>query len=260
MKKILKAVSQNFLVLLLLLSCSPKKKLVDPLENSTPEQLYSLGEKKINKQEFEDSIVFFERINQEFPYSPLAGKAQIMEAYAYYKRAKFEQAIAAIDDYIMLYPGDKNIAYAYYLKCLCYYDQISEIKLDQDATYKAKDSFIELINRFPETSYARDGKFKLVLVLDHLAGKEIAIGRYYLGQGEIISAINRFKIVVENYQTTSQIEEALYRLVECYHILGVNSEAQKYAAVLGNNYPESRWYKYSYKLFKQKNAAIPDNK
>ncbi len=233
------------------ISCS-KKKEVDKLANFTPEQLYSDGMKNMKKDSYSEAIKYFERIGQEYPYSSLAAKAQLMESYAYYKKAKFEYAIAALNDYIRLYPGEKDIEYAYYLKALCYYDQIPNVRLDQLATKDAKEAFIELINRFPDSKYSRDAKFKLNLVLDHLAGKEMSIGRFYLKNGEIISAVNRFRVVVDEYQTTSQIEEALYRMVECYHILGVEKEATKYAAVLASNYPESKWYKYAYKLLGKK--------
>ena len=203
------------------------------------------------KSQFTDSIEYFERINQEYPYSTQASKAQIMESYAYYRTGKFEDAIASLEDYINLYPGEKNIAYAYYLKALCYYDQIMNVRLDQLITEKAKESLSEVINKFPDTDYARDSSLKLNLALDHLAGKELEVGRFYLAKKEIISAINRFKVVVEKYQTTVQIEEALYRLVECYHMLGVDEEANRYAIVLGNNYPTGKWYKYAYKLIKK---------
>lgn len=245
---------------LLMLSCSSSKKM-DELANITPEKLYSDGMKKMHEQEYTDALKYFDRVIQEYPYSALASKAQLMESYAYYKTAKFEEAVAALDDYINLYPGEKSIAYAYYLKALCYYDQIVDTKLDQSMTEKAKTILTEVINRFPKSDYARDSKFKLNLVMDHLAGKEMDIGRFYQKKGNLISAINRFEIVVEDYQTTTHIEEALYRLVECYHVLGINREAKKYAAVLGNNYPSSKWYLYSYNLLViEKNAAVSKNK
>ena len=240
------------LCFLLVTSCSSKKKIENPLDNLSPDQLYSEGVKKIKHNSYDKSIAYFERISQEYPYSTFASKAQIMEAYAYYRTAQFENSIAALDDYTSLYPGEKNIEYAYYLKALCYYDQIVNIKLDQLGTEKAKEALTDVINRFPESDYARDSKYKLNLVLDHLAGKEMEVGRFYLKKSEMIAAINRFKKVVNNYQTTSQIEEALYRLVECYHIIGVEEEAKRYAAVLGNNYPEGRWFKDAYKILNRK--------
>lgn len=243
---------------IILVSCKSNKE--DKLANLTPEQLYSSGMVYLKKQEYKEAIKHFERINQEYPYSPLAANSQIMESYAYYRSRKYEEAIAALNDYISLYPGEKSVEYAYYLKALCYYDEIVSIKLDQSITEKAKEAFTELINRFPDSEYARDARFKINLVLDHLAGKEMEIGRFYLQKGDIIAAINRFKIVVDDYQTTSHIEEALYRLTYCYYSLGVESEAKRYAAVLGNNYPESKWYKYSYELVKEKNASVPQNK
>ena len=243
---------------LLLISCASSKK--DELSGLTPEQLYKEGMKLMHQDLYSGSLRYFDRINQEFPYSALASRSQLMESYAYYKTGKFEYAIAALDDYISLYPGEKNIEYAYYLKALCYYDQILEVRFDQEITELAKTSLTEIINRFPNSKYSRDAKFKLSLVLDHLAGKEMEIGRFYLSKGSIIAAINRFQIVVLQYQTTSQIQEALYRLVECYYTLGVEEEAKKYAAVLGNNYPQSKWYKYSYNLIKGENAEASKDK
>ena len=248
MNNLLKKITIIFCCLIIA-SCASKKK-EDKLANLTPEQLYSDGMNYMKKESYKQSIEYFERINQEYPYSTLASKAQLMESYAYYRMAKFEHAIAALDDYISLYPGDKSIEYAYYLKALCYYDQIANVKRDQISAEKAKEALTEVINRFPDSDYARDARFKLNLALDHLAGKEMEVGRFYLKKGEIISAMNRFKLVVDQYQTTSQIEEALYRLVECYHILGVETEAEKYAAVLGNNYPEGKWYKHAYQTVK----------
>ena len=252
---------KNIILLLsccLLLSCA--KENVDKLASFTPEQLYSQGMSALKIGEYNDATKYFDRINQEYPYSPLASKAQLMESFAYYKMTKFEYAIAALNDYISLYPGEKDIEYAYYLKALCYYDDIVSIKLDQLVTEKAKEALTELINKFPDSEYARDARFKLNLVLDHLAGKEMEIGRFYLERGDIIGAINRFQIVVEKYQTTSHIEEALYRLTFCYYSLGVDDEARRYAAVLGNNYPESKWYKYSYELIMEKDASVSQNK
>lgn len=242
------------MTLAILISCKSDKE--DKLSKLTPEQLYSSGMTHLRKQEYKQSVSYFERINQEYPYSPLAANSQLMESYAYYRIRKYEEAIAALDDYINLYPGERNVEYAYYLRALCYYDEIVSIKLDQSITEKAKEALTEVINRFPDSEYARDARFKINLVLDHLAGKEMEIGRFYLKKGDIIAAINRFKLVVDDYQTTTHIEEALYRLTYCYLSLGIESEAKRYAAVLGNNYPDSRWYKYSYDLLKSKDAKI----
>ena len=241
---------------LLISACSSKKK-IDELEGLTPENLYSSGMKKMHVQEYSEAIKYFDRINQEYPYSPLASNAQLMESYAYYKSGKFEYAIAGLDDYINLYPGEKNSAYAYYLRALCYYDQIEGTQLDQTFTEDAKTSLNEVINKFSDSDYARDAKLKLNLVLDHLAGKEMEVGRFYQKKGDLIAAINRYILIIEQYQTTTYIQETLYRLVECYHALGVDLEARKYAAVLGSNYPDSKWYLYSYKLVSsQKNAPV----
>jgi outer membrane protein assembly factor BamD len=249
--KLIKIIS-SVLLCCLLFACSSSKDKEDKLANFTPETLHSDGLKLLKEGAYKESIEYFERINQEYPYSSLASKAQLDESYAYYKISKFEYAVAGLDDYISLYPGEKDIEYAYYLKAICFYDQIVGANLDQSMTEKARDAFTDVINRFPDRDYARDARVKMNLVLDHLAGKEMKIGRFYLRQGEVISAINRFRVVVEQYQTTNQIEEALYRLVEAYHSLGVDKEAKKYAIVLGNNYPDSKWYAYAYKLVKDK--------
>lgn len=247
-----------FIICVFTISCTSKKE--DKLASLTAEQLYSQGMILMKKESYKEALKYWDRISQEYPYSPLASNAQVMESYAYYKIGKFEYAIAALDDYITLYPGEKNIEYAYYLKAICYYDQIVTVKLDQEITELAKEAFTELINRFPDSEYSRDARFKLNLVLDHLAGKEMEIGRFYLKKGEIIAAINRFKVVVDQYQTTTHIEEALYRLTDCYYSLGIVKEAERYAAVLGNNYPESQWYQYTYELLKENNATISENK
>jgi outer membrane protein assembly factor BamD len=242
----------------LIFGCAKTKE--DKLANLTPEQLYSDGVIHLKKGSYTESIKYFERIGQEYPYSSLSGDSQIMESYAYYKAGKFEYAVAGLSDYISLYPGEKSIEYAYYLKAICYYDQIVTIKLDQQITEKAKDSLTELINRFPDSEYSRDARFKLNLVLDHLAGKEMEIGRFYLQRGDVIAAINRFKIVVDSYQTTTHIEEALYRLSMSYYSLGIKIEARKYAAVLGANYPDSKWYEYNYEFLMEENASVSQDK
>ncbi|MCT4634763.1 MAG: outer membrane protein assembly factor BamD [Rickettsiales bacterium] len=242
----------------LVLGCAKTKE--DKLANLTPEQLYSDGMVYLKKGSYAESIKYFERIGQEYPYSTIAGEAQLMECYAYYKLSKFEYAIAGLNDYISLYPGEKSIEYAYYLKAICYYDQIVTIKLDQQITEKAKDALTDLINRFPDSEYSRDARFKINLVLDHLAGKEMEIGRFYLQKGDVIAAINRFKVVVDQYQTTTHIEEALYRLSMCYYSLGVKVQAKRYAAVLGDNYPDSKWYEYNYEFLMEENASVSQDK
>lgn len=173
-----------------------------------------------------------------------------MGAYAYYKDQKYDDAILAIDRFIKFHPGNKDIAYAYYLKALCYYDQIVDVTKDQSTTEKALNALQQVVLRFPNSEYAKDATLKIDLTRDHLAGQEMEIGRWYLGQQNYLSALNRFSTVVNQYQTTSQIQEALYRQVEIYTILGLNEEARKAYKVLEFNYPDNKWTKQAQKLLK----------
>jgi outer membrane protein assembly factor BamD len=190
----------------------------------------------------------FDEVERQHPYSVWATKAQLMAGYAHYEANKYDEAIIALERFIQLHPGNRDIAYAHYLKALSYYEQISDVSRDQLATERARQSLQELIRRFPNSKYARDARLKLDLTLDHLAGKEMEIGRYYLRKDQYLAAINRFRHVVDRYQTTTHVPEALHRLAEAYSALGVTVEAQRNAAVLGHNYPGSEWYIDSYKL------------
>jgi outer membrane protein assembly factor BamD len=171
-----------------------------------------------------------------------------MAAYAHYQVNEYDEAILAAQRFLQLHPGNKDAAYAYYLIGLSYYEQITDVGRDQRTTEDALKSLDELVRRFPDSAYARDARLKIDLTRDHLAGKEMAVGRYYLKRQEYVAAINRFRTVVEKYQTTNHVAEALHRLVECYLSLGVSKEAQAAAAVLGRNYPGSDWYQDSYNL------------
>jgi len=217
------------------------------------EALYNQGFNALQAGAISDAAKFFEEVERQHPYSALAPQAEIMAAYAYYRGNLYDDAINALDHFIDLHPGNKNTPYAYYLKALCYYEQIQDVRRDQKITEQALDALTEVVNRFPGTAYAKDASLKLDLTRDHLAGKEMDIGRYYEDQQQYLAAINRFRRVVENYQTTSHIPEALERLTECYLALGVTDEAQTAAAVLGYNYPGSSWYEASYDLLKGKN-------
>jgi len=171
-----------------------------------------------------------------------------MGAYAHYKNKAYDDAIISLDRFIKFHPGNKDIAYAYYLKALCYYDQITGVEKDQSVTAKAMDALNNVVMRFPESDYAKDARAKIDLTVDHLAGKEMEIGRYYLKQQNYLSALNRFSEVVTKYQTTSHIEEALYRQTEIYTIMGLPDEAGKAAQVLIYNYPDSSWSHAAKKL------------
>jgi outer membrane protein assembly factor BamD len=183
-----------------------------------------------------------------------------MSAFCYYQGNKYTEAVAASEEYISLHPGSKDVAYAFYLKAISLYEQIVDVQRDQTKTETALVALQDVVQRFPDTEYARDATLKIDLTYDHLAGKEMAVGRYYLFGGNYIGAINRFRVVVEQYQKTSQIAEALERLTEAYYALGLTKEAQTAAAVLGHNYPGSPWYEDSYNLLKGHNIEPEEDK
>ncbi len=216
----------------------------------TAEQLYNTGYKQLEKTSYAKAAETFEQIELEHPYSKWAVKAKLMGAYAYYKDQKYDDAVLSLDRFIKYHPGNKDIAYAYYMKGLCYYEQIVGVEKDQNNTKLALQAFRQVIARFPDTEYAQDAKVKMDLIFDHLAGQEMEIGRYYLKQKNYLSALNRFSVVVNRFQTTPQIEEALYRQVEIYKILGLNKEAEDAAKVLDHNYPDSKWNRAAQKLLK----------
>lgn len=224
----------------------------EPEDNKSAEQLYNTAYKLLNKTSYQKAAETFEKVELEHPYSKWATKAKLMGAYAYYKDQKYDDAIISLDRFIKFHPGNKDIAYAYYMKGLCYYEQITGVEKDQNNTKKALEAFCQVIVRFPDTEYAQDARLKLDLIYDHLAGQEMEVGRYYLGQHNYLSALNRFSEVVNHYQTTSQIEEALYRQVEIYKILGLEKESADAFKVLGHNYPDSKWYKDALRLQKKK--------
>ena len=213
----------------------------EPEDNKSAEQLYNTAYKLLNKTSYQKAAETFEKVELEHPYSKWATKAKLMGAYAYYKDQKYDDAILSLDRFIKFHPGNKDIAYAYYLKALCYYEQITGVEKDQENTRLALQALRQVITRFPNTEYAKDASLKLELTYDHLAGKEMEVGRYYLNQENYLSALNRFSVVVNDYQMTSHIEEALYRQVEIYTILGLNKEAGQAFRVLEYNYPKSKW-------------------
>lgn len=219
-----------------------------PEASESVDVLYNKAYDEFAARHFKEAIDKFEEVERQYPYSEWAPRAELMAAYSGYRGGQFEDAVAILDRFVKLHPTDKNTPYAYYLKALCYYTQIVDVGRDQKITEDARDALKDLIARYPDSPYARDAKLKLDLTEDHLAGKEMEIGRYYLRQQEYIAAISRFKYVVDHFETTSHVPEALHRLVECYLRLGVDEEAKKYAAVLGHNFPDSDWYKFSYEM------------
>ena len=212
------------------------------------EQIYSDAWKKINDHSWEDAAKQFDEVERQHPYSIWARRAMLMSAFCYYQANKYTDAINAAEQYISLHPGSKEVAYAFYLKAMSLYEQIVDVNRDQTNTEQALTALQDVVQRFPNSEYARDAQLKVDLTLDHIAGKEMEVGRYYLTRGDYIGAINRFKVVVLRYQKTSQIAEALERLTEAYYALGVYNEAQTAAAVLGANYPGSPWYQDAYDL------------
>ncbi|MGH6855919.1 MAG: outer membrane protein assembly factor BamD, partial [Aestuariivirga sp.] len=222
-------------------------------------KLYNSGLEKLNGGEWKSATKQFSEVERKYPYSKWATKAILMQAYANYQSGKPDDAINACNRFITLHPGHKDAPYAYYLIALSNYNRIGDIKRDQTATAQALDALEEVQRRFPGTAYANDAHRKVIAAKDHLAGKEMEIGRYYYTQGSYLAGINRFKRVVTEYQQTSQTPEALYRLSEGYMALGVVSEAQTAAAVLGHNYPNSQWYKDAYTVVASDGQAPVEN-
>jgi outer membrane protein assembly factor BamD len=224
-----------------------------------PEDLYNDAYAAMQVDEYATAARLFDEVERQHPYSSWATQAQLMAAYAYYQENSYDDAVIALDRFIELHPSHRNAAYAYYLKALCYYEQISDVERDQRNTQLALDALVEVVRRFPNTDYARDASLKIDLTRDHLAGKEMEIGRYYENQKQYLAAINRFRRVIEQYQTTTHVPEALHRLTECYLALGIKEEAQTAAAVLGYNFPGSEWYQDSYALLTDQNLQ-PEEK
>ena len=241
----------GLLTVLLLAGCAADKVPSDlPVEN-----LYNNAFDDLQKTKYKKAAEEFEQVEIEHPYSQWAVKAKLMGAYAYYKNEDYDDAVLALDRFIKYHPGNKDVAYAYYLKGMCYYDQISSADRDQADTEKAEEAFNRLIMLFPDSEYAADARKKVNLTEDYKAGQEMIIGRYYLNNGNYLSALNRFNVVLENYQTTVQIEEALYRQVEIYGILGLNKYAAGYYKILHNNYPDGVWTAKAAKVMEKINKA-----
>jgi outer membrane protein assembly factor BamD len=208
--------------------------------------LYNTAVNSLEAGDYKDAAKQFDEVERQHPYSVWATKAQLMAAYSHYQANAYDEAVIGLDRFIRLHPGNRDIAYAYYLKSLSYYERISDVARDQLVTELALKGLNEVVRRFPNSKYARDAKLKIDLTRDHLAGKQMEIGRFYLDRNHYLAAINRFRRVVDDYQTTTHVPEALHRLVEAYTAIGVIDEARRVAAVLGHNYPGSEWYLDSY--------------
>jgi len=256
-----------FLIILLCLSCSKKEIKKSKInEVNLESQMIEAYEEGLKELKAGDVIYAAKKFNEAeilFPQSEYAPKSALMAAYSYYSQNYYEDAIAELIRFLRVYPNHKDIAYAEYLLGLCYYEQIVDEKKDLQSIVNAKKTFRNLISKYPESEFATDATFKIDLINEVLAGKEMFIGRYYFDKKKWIPAINRFRIVVDNYETTIYVEEAIHRLVEIYYILGIETEAKKYANLLGYNYQSSQWYEKSFivfnKNYKIKNIKKEDN-
>ena len=213
--------------------------------------LYTAAKKRLDQGRYKEAAALFDEVERQHPYSVWARRAQLMGAFSYYLNRDYTQAIQGAQRFLSVHPGNRDAPYAYYLVALSYYEQISDVSRDQKITSQAQDALGELMRRYPTTRYAADARLKLDLVRDHLAGKEMEIGRFYERRRQWLSATLRFRRVVDQYQTTTHTPEALMRLTETYLALGVRGEAEKAAAVLGANYPGSDWYARAYKLMQE---------
>ena len=251
---------KNLLVLLLstflLISCAKKEKVEVLSETITDEQkainIYAEALEALKEGDAFYAGKKFREVESLVPQGNLASKASLMSSYSEYNRNAYSNAVFNLERHIRNYPADKNIPYAHYLIAMCYYEQILDEKKDLAPLLKAKNKFEFIIKTFPDTDYSTDAKFKVDLIIDQLAAKEISIARFYMKTEKWIPALNRLKLIVEKYDKTVFVEEALHRLVEVYYKLGLVDEAKKAAAILGYNYQSGEWYEKSYKVFNKK--------
>jgi outer membrane protein assembly factor BamD len=241
----------------LLASCGKKAAAERPLDSYTAEEIYKRGEFELaaNAKKPKEAIHYFEEVERLYPYTEFAKRALIMQAFSHHKAKEYEEARGAAQRFLDLYPADEDAAYAQYLMALSYYDQIDEVGRDQGLTFEALKALRVVIEQYPDSEYAKSASLKFDLAFDHLAAKEMEIGRYYLKRGNYTAAINRFRVVVQDYQTTSYTPEALHRLTESYLALGLTDEAQTAAAILGYNYQSSPFYDDSFAQLKGRGLA-----
>ncbi len=250
-QKLCSKLSVGLLVLLTISACSTlggsKKEKLAYVERPA-ENIYNSGMDFMEKNDLAKAKLFFQEVERQHPFSKWARRSMLMTAYANYLSADYEEAVSTAQRFISLHPGNESTPYAYYLVAMSYYDQIYDVGRDQATTTSAEAALQQVVRRYPESDYARDARLKLELTHDHLAGKEMAVGRYYLKENQHLAAIGRFKTVVSDFDTTSHVEEAMHRLVESYVSIGIIEEAKLVGSVLGYNYPQSEWYKDSYDL------------
>lgn len=223
-----------------------KKKPRLAYEERPVELLYSTGADRLDRRQWSQAVNYFQEVERQHPYSEWSRRSILMQAYAHYQSNDYAEAIGDADRFISLYPGNPTAAYAHYIKAICYFEQIVDVNRDQAATGQALDALRDVATRYPRTEYALDARLKIDMVNDQLAGKEMTIGRWYQGQNLQAAAIGRFQKVVDDYQTTNHVPEALHRLTEIYLQLGLREQAKKTASVLGHNYPGNEWYQDSY--------------
>lgn len=246
-----------FAGLLGLAACSSSTKEEDIVIEGSVEDLYNRASDLMDSENYKEAARFYNEVDRQHPYSTWASRAQLMAAYSYYKEREYETAIVALNRFIRLHPGHRDIAYAYYLRSLSHFEQVRDVKRDQTPADEAYKAFEEVVKRFPESRYAQDARNKMVLVQDHLAGHEMEVGRWYQRRAQYLAAVNRFQTVVSKYQTSRQVPEALHRMAESYTALGLTDEARRVASVLGHNYPSSEWYFDSYELVEKKPIDRP---
>lgn len=246
------------LVLLVLTACGTSKKERLAYVERPAELIYNQAVDEMDNSDWAQAKLLFQEVERQHPFSKWARRSMLMSAYASYRSADYDESVAMAQRFIGLHPGSDSAPYAYYLIAMNYYDQIYDVGRDQATTVSAEAALQQVVRRYPDSDYARDARLKLELTHDHLAGKEMSIGRYYLKQNQHLAAIGRFKNVVADYETTSQTEEALHRLVESYVSIGVIQEAKLVGSVLGHNYPNSEWYKDSYELLEGYGVNLDD--
>jgi outer membrane protein assembly factor BamD len=244
-----------------LVGCSYFNKDDDLVADTPADKLYNEGLFLLNnKQDYKEAAKKFDEVDRQNPYSEWARKALLMSAYSYYQSKEYTDCINSAQRYVTLHPGSPDAAYAQYLIGSSYYDQILDVSRDQARADKAINALEEVARKYPDSEYSIAAKKKIDMARDQLAGKEMEIGRFYMNKRDFIGAINRFKVVVTQYQTTRHVEEALERLTEAYVALGIIDEAQTAAAVLGHNFPDSPWYKDAYKLVRTAGGEPNENK
>ena len=238
-------------IILPIISCSEKETIIEEGLTETPEQLYVIAKLDLDAELYEEAKLKFENINFKFPLSNEGIQSLIMIAFIEYAQLNYDESIYKFDRIIKKYPSHKNIDYAYYMRAMCYFEQIKHEALDGKNNQEAMENFNQIINRFPESKYARDSQQKIIFVKENIAAKHMDIALFYLNQKKYLAALNRYNIVINEYSQSKFTPEALYREVEIYYTLGMMDDAKKTSAVIGYNYPKSKWYKYSYRLLKK---------